>query len=147
MLNPDFPYKNNQILLSTDRILLNAKSDAIFLFGKRMVAIASTETVNIDAKEKILIDCDKIELGHQAETLGDPVILGNKFIQEFNLLVQSLQFLAAKLKTVSKKGDSASWINILQGGTSLYDACQRLLIILNNPDDNKNPLSKTTYTR
>ena len=131
MLNPEFPYKNNQIILSSDRVTINAKSDGIFLFGKQMVALASTQTVNIDANDKILLDCDKIELGHKAEAFGDPLILGEKFLQEFNLLVQSLQSLSVKLKTVSKEGSAASWIKILEGGTDLYNATQRLLLIIN----------------
>jgi len=147
MLNPQFPYKDNQIILSSNRVLLNSKTDGIFLFGKRMVSLATKETINLDAEERILLDCDKIELGHKAEQLGDPVILGNKFIQEFNLLLSGLQYLALKLKTVSKEGDAVSWIKILEGGEELYAACQRFILILNNPNDSKNPLSKNTYTR
>jgi hypothetical protein len=147
MLNPIFPYKNNQIILSSQRILLDAKSDGIFLFGKQMVALASNGTVNIDAKERILIDSDKIELGHKAESLGNPVILGQKFVDEFNLLLEGIQFLAGKLSAVSKTGDADSWIMILEGGSNLYDACNRMMLIINNPEDPKYPLSKNTYTR
>ena len=147
MLNPIFPYKGNQIILSSERVILNAKSDGIFLFGKQMVSLVSNGTVNIDAKEKILIDSDKIELGHKAESLGDPIIMGNKFLNEFSLLIEGMQFLAGKLSAVSKTGDAASWMAIKEGGDNLYDACSRLITIINNPNDPKYPLSKNTYTR
>lgn len=147
MLTPNFNYKDNQIILSSNRLFLNSKTDGIFLFGKRMVSLASTETINLDAHEKILIDCDKIELGHKAETLGDPLILGNKLIQELNLLLTSLQTLASKLGAGSKTGDAVSWIKVAEGGTALYNACQRFMLILNNPSDPNNPLSKNTFTR
>jgi hypothetical protein len=147
MLSPDFPYKNNQIILSSDRITLNSKTDGIFLFGKKMVAIASNETVNIDAKEKILLDCDKIELGHKAEQLGEPLILGYKMVTQLNALLESLQYLAAKLSSVSKTGDAASWIAINDGGHDLHEACERFILVLNNANDINYPLSSITYTR
>lgn len=147
MLKPDFLYKNNQIILSSNRVLLNAKEDGIFIFGKRMVSLASTETINLDAEEKILIDCDKIELGHQAEVLGGPVVIGTKLVQELNLLLLALQTLASKLGAGSKTGDHVSWIKLAEGGEAVYNACQRFILILNNPQDPNNPLSKTTFTR
>lgn len=147
MLSPEFPYKNNQIILSSDRIILNSKTDGIFLFGKKMVAIASNETVNIDAKEKILLDCDKIELGHKAEDLGEPVILGYKMATQLNSLLESLQYLAGKLSSVSKTGDAASWMAISDGGQELHSACERFMLILNNVNDINYPLSSITYTR
>ena len=147
MLVPDFPYKDNQIILSSNRVLLNSKSDGIFLFGKRMVALSSTETINLDAKEKILIDCDKIELGHQAEILGEPVILGNKMTDQLKLLVKELKFLGNMLQTVSSTGDAKSWINIQSGGLRLYNACNVLSNILKDMNHPQNPLSKNTYTR
>ena len=147
MLSPDFPYKNNQIIISSDRITLNSKTDGIFLFGKRMVALASNETVNIDAKEKILLDSDKIELGHKAEEQGEPVILGYKMVSQLNALLESLQYLAGKLSSVSKTGDAASWMAISDGGQDLHAACERFMLILNNMNDINYPLSSTTYTR
>jgi hypothetical protein len=147
MLSPEFPYKGNQIILASERVVLDAKTDGIFLFGKRMIALASNETINLDAKEAIYIDSDTIELGHKAKDLGDPIILGKKFVDEFNLLLEGMQYLASNLTSVSKTGDSASWIAIQDGGLKLHRACARLITILNNPVDDKYPLSKNTFTR
>ena len=147
MITPEFPYKNNQIILSSDRVLLNAKSDCIFLFGKKMVAIASTETVNIDAKEKILLDCDKIELGHKAEVLGEPIVMGNKLIYHLELLISALQLASSKLASVSETGAASSWMAIREAGNEIHTATEYIALILNDPKDYRYPLSNVTYTR
>ena len=52
----EFPFTGPQVILSSDRILLHSKKDAIILAGKRAVSLCSTETINLDAKEKIILD-------------------------------------------------------------------------------------------
>jgi hypothetical protein len=147
MLNPQFPYTGNQIILSSERVLIHSKSDGIFLFGKQMVALSSTQTINLDAKEKILIDCDKIELGNRAESLGDPIIKGKIFMDQFIEFVKDVQFAASQLQTVSETNSAASFINIQTAGDRLFSSCARLSAILKNTDHPQNPLSKNTYTR
>jgi len=147
MLNPQFPYLGNQIILSSERVLIHSKNDGIFLFGKQMVALSSTQTINLDAKEKILIDCDKIELGNRAETLGEPLIKGKMFIDQFSEFVKDVQFAASQLQTVSETNSAASFINIQSAGDRLFSSCARLVAVLKNIDHPQHPLSKNTYTR
>jgi len=147
MLSPEFPYKGNQIILSSERVLLNAKTDGIFLFGKKMVALASTETINLDAKEAILLDSDQVQLGHNAKDLGDPVVLGFKLMSQLNPLVEAMQQLAANLSAVSKTSDADSWLALSEGGRDLYAACNRFLLIVNDVREPNYPLSQVTYSR
>ena len=51
MFKPEFPYKGNQVIISSGRVLLHAKEDFIFLFGKKGVGISTPNTFNIDATE------------------------------------------------------------------------------------------------
>ncbi len=110
MLDPNFPYKGRQIILSSDRVLLHSKNEGIFLFGKKMVALSSTDTINFDAKNAILIDSDKIELGHKASTQGEPIILGQTFLLQFLNIVTDLQSLASQLQRVSDTSPAASFL-------------------------------------
>ena len=71
---PQFPYKGDQIILSSDRVLLHSKNDSVFLFGKQAVSLSSTKTINLDAIDKVLISTNKIELGNEAEALGEPLV-------------------------------------------------------------------------
>jgi len=147
MLNPEFPYKGNQIILSSERILLHAKTDGIFLFGKQMIALSSTKTINLDATEKILLDSDKIELGNRAETLGDPLIKGKVFIDQFTDLVRDIQYAASLMQTVAETDSAGSFLNIQQAGEVLYSSCQKISSIFSNKEHPSNPLSKNTFTR
>lgn len=147
MLNPQFPYKGKQIIITSDRVLVHSKDDAVFLFGKKMVGISSTQTINLDAREKILIDCDKIELGHRAELFGDPLILGNKFKRRLSILIQAIQYAASQMQTVNATNTAQSLNNIQIGGNTLYNACKDLLDILNNDKHPDYPLSKNTFTK
>jgi hypothetical protein len=48
-------YGGSQLLLNSDRIILNSKLDFLMLFGQAGVAISSKENVNIDADEAVTI--------------------------------------------------------------------------------------------
>ena len=90
MFKPVFPYKGNQLILTSDRVTLHSKTDAIFLFGKEAVSLSSVKTINLDSKEKILLDSKIIELGPKAQTLGEPIILGETFTTQLILLLNNL---------------------------------------------------------
>jgi hypothetical protein len=147
MLNPQFPYKSNQIILSSDRVLLHAKSDGVFLFGKQMVALASNGTVNIDAVEKILLDSNKIELGTQAELKGEPVVLGKKVKSLLYRLLDTLEQVGLDLQRVSKSGDASSWLVVKGAGHDIENICSALKFEVDDPSGPNYILSNTTFTR
>lgn len=143
MFNPQFPYNGNQIILSSDRVTLHSKSDAIFLFGKEAVSLSSTKTINLDANEKVLIDCNKIELGNKAETLGQPVVLGNTLNVQLIVLLTQLQQAGVLLKQASESELGTSMQAISSAGQTIYNSCDNMLRILNR----QLILSKNTFTR
>lgn len=147
MINPKFPFDGKQIILTSERVMLHAKNDGIFLFGKNMVSLSSTQTINLDCTEKILLDCDKIELGHRAETLGQPILLGRVFIDNFLMLLNSLQEAASLMQSVAETDPAGSFMNIQSAGNTLYSSVSRLSNILETEDNPQNPLSKITFSR
>ena len=147
MLSPKFPFDGNQIILTSDRVMLHSKTDGIFLFGKAMVALSSTKTINLDAEEKILLDCNKIELGHRAEERGQPVLLGKVFIDNLMILLGSLQEAGGLMAAVAETNPGGSFTNLSSAGDAIWSATDRLLNILNNTDNPQNPLSKVTFSR
>lgn len=143
MFSPQFPYKNNQVIISSDRVTLHSKSDAIFLFGKEAVSLSSPKTVNVDATEKILLDSTKIELGHKAEIDGEPVILGKKLNDQLYVLTNALLTAGILLKQVSSDNLGASMEAIRSAADILYNASQESQAYI----DNKVTLSQNTFTR
>jgi hypothetical protein len=134
----EFPYKKSQVIISSGRLLFHAKDEAIILAGKRAVSICSTETINLDAKEKIYIDCDKIELGHNAL---ESVILGTTFISNLTMFLNQVEKIGTELSRVSETGIAPSMTIIGTEGGKLNLAANTLKNSL------KACLSNNTYTK
>lgn len=143
MFKPVFPYKGNQLILSSDRVTLYSKTDAVFLFGKEAVSISSIKTINLDANEKVLIDCPKIELGSKAEIEGEPVILGEKLNAQLKGLIDGLTTSAILMKQVSSGNIGTSMEVIRQAADILYDACEEANAYITS----RTTLSKNTFTK
>ena len=90
MYVPEFPYTGNQAIIKSDRVILMGDKDAVFIFGNQAVSLSSKRTLNLDAKEKIIISSPKIELGNKAEALGEPVILGDVLVSQLVNLIEKL---------------------------------------------------------
>lgn len=142
---PQFPFKGNQIILSSDRVMLHAKSDAIFLFGKQAVSLSSTKTINLDASEKIILDSPIIELGNRAQDLGEPVIMGYAYNRQMVVFLKNIANAAYLLNQVSESNVGFSFESIARAGQLIIKECTRLANILNQPTGPT--LSKNTFTR
>lgn len=143
MLNPQFPYKGNQLILSSDRVILHSKEDAVFIFGKAAIGLSSTQTINFDANEKILIDCQKIELGNKAESEGEPVVLGNTLNEKLIKLLELLSAAGDELQKVNTSSMGSSMDAIRTAGLTITRTCSSI----KNELLDKQILSKNTFTR
>ena len=145
MFKPVFPYKGNQLILTSDRVMLHSKSDAIFLFGKQAVGLSSPETINLDAGKKIILAGPVIELGNQAQDLGQPTVLGNTLNQMLLSIIEALNSVAILLAQVSTSEQGKSMESIRQAGQLLNEEMQSLKTQL-IPGVSE-ILSKNTFTR
>jgi hypothetical protein len=147
---PQFPFLGKHLILSSDRIVLHSKTDSIFLFGEKAVAISSLNTVNLDAKEKITMRSPKIELGFEAVEAGDPLILGKKFITQFSRLLDSLNESAKLMKDIASNGTPVANPNIVTSFQKIRDAAgilEQSTAAIKLVMDSGNILSENTYTR
>ena len=67
MYKPEFPYKGNQVIISSGRVTNHSYDDFIFMFGKKGVSISSPATFTVDATESTSISSGFIELGLRAK--------------------------------------------------------------------------------
>jgi hypothetical protein len=144
MYNPQFPYKGDQIILSSDRVMLYSKNDAIFLFGKKAVSLSSPRTINLDANDGVLIYTNKIELGTNAEALGEPLVLGRTLNTQLIVFLSVLQTVGNQLANASESNLAATMTLITGAGTALAGEAGRLKGLL---EGESQILSQTTYTR
>ena len=77
---PEFPYRGNQIIIDSDRVLINSKEDSTFIVGKKAVGISTQGTFNVDSGGKTIINSPEIYLGLEAK---HPVIKGDRFLVVF----------------------------------------------------------------
>ena len=145
MFKPVFPYKGNQLILTSDRVTLHSKSDAIFLFGKQAVGLSSPNTINLDAGQKIILAGPVIELGNKAQSLGQPIVLGNTLNQKLLSIIEALNSVAILLAQVSTSQQGKSMESIRQAGLLLSQEMQSLKTQL-IPGVSE-ILSKNTFTR
>lgn len=143
MFKPVFPYKGNQLILTSDRVTLHSKSDAIFLFGKQAVSLSSTKTINLDANEGIKLYSTTVELGPNAKAQGQPVVLGTNLNQQLIILLSNIANAGMLMGQVSESDLGASMQYLASAGKILSDESNRLIQTLQT----NFILSKNTYTR
>ena len=95
---PTIPDKfiKEQIILSSGRLLFNSKNDSILLSAFDTINLNSVNSINIDSPSTI-IKSDKIFLGDK--NARESVILGDKFLNDFQSLMSSLMTLTTALQT------------------------------------------------
>jgi len=83
-------FSNPQIILNSDRIVLNAKTDSVLISGEKSVGISSNGSVNVDASSHYISSND-IKLGSKNAT--QPVLLGDNavdFLRDLTFAVKEL---------------------------------------------------------
>ena len=89
-------FKEEQIILNSGRLLFNSKSDSILLSSNDTINLNSVNSLNVDTP-KTIIASKEIYLGDKNAT--EPVILGDKFLDDFQKLLSSLISLCNALGT------------------------------------------------
>jgi hypothetical protein len=94
---PTFPsqYKNPQVILNSDRIVINAKADSVLLSAQQSIGMSTNGSVNVDATSHYISSND-IKLGSKNAT--QPVLLGNDTIEVLKQLTNAIKDLASILQ-------------------------------------------------
>lgn len=142
---PQFPYYGNQVILSSDRVVLHSKKDAIFLFGKAAVGLSSTGTVNMDAKKEVNISSPKVYLGNAAQRTEkyQPTVLGDNLSDELLELYSYLSSVAYLLSKVNET-NLASWTPAMRNAAGILasELDKKIINIKNGYIKSKNVYTK-----
>jgi hypothetical protein len=110
---PDI-YQGKQIVINSDRILFNAKNDAVLTYADKAIGFSTEGSINFDNKGVFVVNSkENIYLGlKNKEYPTEPALLGDKtgtYLQDMlNLIQDIILFLAAEYKvTVPLVGISA----------------------------------------
>jgi hypothetical protein len=91
-------FSNPQIILNSDRIILNAKNDSILISGQNSVGISSNESINIESIKEINLSSKLIRLG--GINADQSVLKGDKTVEYLKILITELQNIAEALKVI-----------------------------------------------
>jgi hypothetical protein len=91
-------FSNPQIILNSDRIVLNAKNDSILISGQNSVGISSNESINIESIKEINLSSKLIRLG--GTNADQSVLKGDKTVEYLKILITELQNIAEALKVI-----------------------------------------------
>jgi len=92
---PPSQYSNPQIVLNSDRIVINAKSDHILMSSQKSIGMSTVGSVNIDAKSHYISSND-IKLG--STSADQPILLGDNTVNVLLQLTGAIRNLASILQ-------------------------------------------------
>lgn len=87
-------FTSPQIILNSDRVILNAKTDSVLISGEKSVGLSSNKSINLEA-EQVYIDGVDIRLGSKIAT--EPVLLGNQTTQLLGVVIKEIINLSTAL--------------------------------------------------
>ena len=122
--NPN-EYVGEQVLVNSGRLYFNAKSDSILLSANTSINLNTQDTVNIDSKNKFIVDTNEIYLGSKDAT--EPIILGDKFLTDFKKLLETVLQLTTALPTVGTPIPFIPNIAVAQTATKVGLQAQTML--------------------
>ena len=99
-------YSDPQIIFQSGRILFNAKSDSILLFGNKSIVLTSRGNTHLDSTGTIILNSTqdkKIQLGKDST---EPLLLGNKTTDELKTFCNELDTFLTQLSTFANSLNS-----------------------------------------
>ena len=130
------------MIITSGRVTHHSYDDFIFLFGKKGVSISSPATFTVDANERTIIASPKIELGYQAESKGEPVLLGSATVKQLGDLLIALQSMSDAINKLAVGSTDPAIVAIKTTSGVLSDTAKTV-----NRNLNSICLSKNTYTK
>jgi len=97
--SPTYPnsYKGSQIILNSERVLLNSTKDSVLISGKKSVSLSANDGIGISTSGSMAIESGELKLG--SSEANQSVILGDTFMPELEGILTNLKQLANALSS------------------------------------------------
>ena len=125
-------YTQDQILLNSGRLVFNTKTDSIILNSQKNIDIAAVDEIAITSKNSLQLQSQKILLG--GKNAKQSLVLGDDFIEQFELLLQNVKNLAESLQNsqIWPGGFAAPHPTIPPIASTVSSQIEKMLKVLNN---------------
>lgn len=115
-------YINPQVILNSDRIVLNSKRDEVMLFAKTNIEINTKNIINLNADGRVHLNSDQVILGSFDSTYTpQPVLLGYNTIRLFQTLQRTLTTLGEYLASTSSTKEGSPIPKLNAAGKELLE--------------------------
>jgi hypothetical protein len=120
-------YFNAQVIINSDRVVLNSKKDEVMIFAKSNIELNTKNIINLNADERVHLNSNTIFLGTVNNQLPtEPLILGNKMYNLLEDLLDSLYNLGLSLSTVVGSPEGAPAVDINMAAEGLLNDIDKL---------------------
>ena len=121
-------YNGSQVIVDSGRLLFNSKSDHILLSSARTISFGAQKGFNFDTPSNFVVKVGtKIMLGDKEESTTEPLILGDKFLADFQKLLTNVVSLTSALGSVGTPIPFVPNIAVAQTATKVGLQAQTML--------------------
>ena len=134
-------YFNAQVIINSDRVVLNSKRDEVMIFAKSNIELNTKNIINLNADERIHLNSKAIFLGpYDATHTPQPLLLGNNTFTLLSNIISSLYDLGSSLSSIVGSPEGSPALDVNSAGDNLMNSLERIIGDLNNI------LSKQNFT-
>ena len=120
---PEFPYKGDQAIITSGRVLFNAKDDSILFFAAKSIGFSTAGSIHFNSDDVCIINSSKIYLGLNAT---EPLVKGNRLEQYLKDLNTSLGIVGQAMSKAVGVPKGSPFISLNTAGTDLLKTTQEL---------------------
>jgi hypothetical protein len=137
----NYDYNTNQILITSDKLTFNSRSDNIFLSSFNDIHIGTGNKLTINTNKETIIEASNIYLGKQALGQTEPVVLGRTLVDILTNMIDAIGeiFVGGTVGGVSipvSKSNSPGWITPQTGLNSIKSKLETMLSEYHYIEDN-----------
>ena len=108
MIDPK-QYKGEQIILSSGRLVFNAREESILLFAKEDIGFSTNNSIHFnvgpsgskDKKYQVIVNAPKIQLGLNST---EPLLKGNETVKQMKEVLNAIKGFSDSLSTAIGTG-------------------------------------------
>jgi len=126
----EFPYKGNQAIVCSDRVMLYSKKENVLLYSKQEIGISAIKPVNIYSSENVIVNSPKISLGDEFVT--ESAMLGDAFTDQLIRMLQLIESAGNSLLGASTSNPGATAANVKIAGNKITEATRNMISYLDS---------------
>jgi hypothetical protein len=120
-------YFNAQVVINSDRVVLNSKRDEVMIFAKTNIELNTKNIINLNANERVHLNSNTVFLGTVNNSLPtEPLVLGDKLNTLLETLLDSLYSFGNALSSVVGSPEGAPAMDINMAAEGLLNDIDRI---------------------